>query len=117
MNSNVSVEVTSQNTQKTVTYFSTSLQTIAVQESGQIKVLDKNEKPLSKVYVKCFAQRKDGTIAFHKDGYTDLVGRFDYTSLSASNITNVSKFSIFVCSDELGKLFQNYLFIFFIVIP
>ena len=54
-NSNVSIEVASQNTQKTVTYFSTSLQTISVQESGQIKVLDKNEKPLSKVYVKCFS--------------------------------------------------------------
>lgn len=53
--------------------------------------------------MKCFAQTTNEVVTFHKDGYTDLVGRFDYTSLSASDISKISKFSIFVCSDELGK--------------
>jgi hypothetical protein len=45
---------------------------------------------------------KDGTSRFYKDGYTDLRGRFDYTSLSTNDLDNVNKFSILVMSDELG---------------
>ena len=39
-------------------------------------------KPLPKAYVKVFARCSDGTVRFHKDGYTDLRGRFDYASVS-----------------------------------
>ena len=48
---------------------------------GEIKVKHDN-KPLSKVYVKCFARKSQSASAqFYKDGYTDLRGTFDYASL------------------------------------
>ncbi len=70
-------------------------------------MIDKNENSLSKVYVKAFAKKKNGEVLFHKDGYTDLVGRFDYGSRSAADITEIEKFSIFICSDELGSLIKE----------
>ena len=38
-----------------------------------------DKKPLSKVYVKVFAD-VNGTPTFYKNGYTDLRGKFDYAS-------------------------------------
>ncbi|KAL4440764.1 hypothetical protein ABPG74_013745 [Tetrahymena malaccensis] len=105
--SNVCIEVSSHNVQSSLTYFSTSLQVQIIEDIGQIKILDKEEKPLSKVYVKCFSKQKDGTVSFFKDGYTDLVGRFDYVSRSSSSISNIEKFSIFVMSDELGAIIKE----------
>ena len=37
---------------------------------------------LPKVYVKVYARLADGTVKFHKDGYTDHRGRFDYATVS-----------------------------------
>ncbi|KAL4490234.1 hypothetical protein ABPG72_004273 [Tetrahymena utriculariae] len=105
--SNVCIEVSSHNVQSSVTYFSTSLQVQIIEDIGQIKILDKEEKPLSKVYVKCFSKQKDGTVSFFKDGYTDLVGRFDYVSRSSTSNSNIQKFSIFVMSDELGAIIKE----------
>jgi len=56
-----------------------------VENYGQIKVMDKEDKPLQRVYVKAFAKENNGSVFFYKDGYTDLVGRFDYASISAGN--------------------------------
>ena len=33
--------------------------------------------------MKVYAELEDGPIRFHKDGYTDLRGRFDYVSSPA----------------------------------
>ena len=44
---------------------------------------------MSKVYVKVYAKMKDGNIRFYKDGYTDLRGCFDYTSLNTGQIDQV----------------------------
>jgi len=46
--------------------------------------MDKDDKPLSRVYVKAFAKDNSSNVTFYKDGYTDLVGRFDYASLNTS---------------------------------
>ena len=35
---------------------------------------------MSKAYVKIYARLKNGTVCFFKDGYTDVPGRFDYSS-------------------------------------
>src|SRR5450756_1267500 len=59
-------------------------------------------KPLAKVYVKVYAQMQDGAVKFYKDGYTDLRGRFDYTSLSTNELDFVKKFSLLVLSEEHG---------------
>lgn len=49
-----------------------------------MRVSDARGKYLSKVYVKAYMMDKNGVESFYKDGYTDLRGRFDYASLSAS---------------------------------
>lgn len=60
--------------------------------------------------MKTFAKKKDGTVVFYKDGYTDLVGRFDYASRNSSDVSKIEKFAIFVMSDDLGnKIKFDYL--------
>jgi len=44
-------------------------------------------------------------IFFIKISYTDLRGNFDYASLNSSNISNISKFSLFIMSDDFGIFF------------
>ena len=56
------------------------------------------------VYVKTFAQLKDGDSNFYNDCYTDLRSKFDYDYVSIRNLTNLNKyFAIFVMNDELCK--------------
>ena len=61
----------------------------------------KTGKPLSKVYVKVYADTDKG-VKFFKDGYTDLRGKFDYASVSSTSLGNVRKFSVLVMSEENG---------------
>ena len=58
---------------------------------------------LPKVYVKAYARFKDGNVGFYKDGYTDIRGKFDYASLSTSDLDNVDRFAILVMSEEFGS--------------
>lgn len=74
---------------------------------GQVKVLDKNNCPLSKVYVKTFALEKSGNQIFYRDGYTDMRGRFDYAMCSSGNIDQIQKFSILICSDDYGSIIKE----------
>lgn len=39
---------------------------------------------------------------FDKDGDTDLRGKFDYATVSTTNIAEASKFSVLVMSEEHG---------------
>ena len=50
---------------------------------------------------------QDGTVKFYKDGYTDLRGRFDYTSLSTNELDFVKKFSLLVLSEEHGAVVRE----------
>jgi len=67
-----------------------------------VKVTDADNKPLSLVYVKCFAKDNNNNVSFYRDGYTDLRGRFDYALSSASDVDNISRFSVLVISEEYG---------------
>ena len=64
---------------------------------------------IPKVYVKAYARHEDGTVRFHKDGNTDLRGKFDYattTDLSASG-SPVTGYALLVLSDSHGaKILQ-----------
>jgi hypothetical protein len=57
--------------------------------------------PLPRVYVKVYAQDQRGASRFHKDGYTDLRGRFDYASVSGSP-EPPARFALLLVSDEYG---------------
>lgn len=101
------VEISSLSLKAFDTYFSTSLK-ISISESlGEVKITDKEGKFLNKVYVKCFAQLKNGEINFYKDGYTDLRGKFNYITLNTDSLGDIVKFSIFVMDDNLGSAIKE----------
>jgi hypothetical protein len=64
-------------------------------------------KPLSKVYVKVYAKLADGSVKFHKDGYTDIRGRFDYASVNTPERQAIERFAVLVLSDERGAVIRE----------
>ena len=44
---------------------------------------------------------------FHKDGYTDLRGRFDYASLTGANLETAERFAILVLSESDGAVIRE----------
>ena len=78
-----------------------------VEQYGRLQVRHaKTGQPLSKVYVKVYAQTPQGA-KFFKDGYTDLRGKFDYASLSTDELERVSAFSVLVLNDEFGATIRE----------
>lgn len=107
-NSNVLVEITAAGQIKTAASYSNAMTLQVIENYGQLRVTTANPgKPISKAYVKVYAQMHDGSVRFFKDGYTDLRGRFDYSSLSTSDLDNVTKFSLLVISDAHGAIIRE----------
>ncbi len=103
-NCNVMVEVVAGGKTQTRAYYSNSLVVGVMENYGQLRVTSKDSnKPLSKVYVKVYARMRGGQVEFYKDGYTDLRGRFDYTSLNTNQLAAVDKFAILVLSEKSGS--------------
>jgi len=72
-------------------------------ENRTIQVLDTvSAKPLSKTYIKVYAETKDGRIDFHKDGYTDLRGKFDYLSHTGNDPSQIKRLAILANHPEKG---------------
>jgi len=102
-NSNVLVEITGGGVTKSQAYCANSLALQVIENYGHLKVTHaENGKALPAVYVKVYARMKDGQVRFYKDGYTDLRGRFDYSSLSTNELDNVERFSLLVLSESDG---------------
>ena len=107
-NSNVMIEITSAGVTRTQAYYPNSLNLQLVETYGQLKVAsEKSNAPLSKVYVKVYARKKNGQVEYYKDGYTDLRGRFEYASLSTNDLDNVDRFAILVLSDTEGAVVRE----------
>ncbi|MCA9145386.1 MAG: hypothetical protein KDB05_21465 [Planctomycetales bacterium] len=108
LNRNVLVEVAGAGQTKSQAYFSNSLSVQLIENYGQLRVTGaENGKPLSTVYVKTYARMKDGSVRFFKDGYTDLRGRFDYSSLSTNELEQVERFALLILSDEHGAIVRE----------
>jgi hypothetical protein len=107
-NRNVLVEITGGSQVKSQAYYSNSLAVQVIETYGQVRVAHRGTgQPLSKVYVKVYAQMQDGSVRFYKDGYTDLRGRFEYTSLSTNELDFAKKFSLLILSDEHGAVVRE----------
>lgn len=107
-NKNILVEVVGAGQTKAKPYYSHSLNIQVIENYGQLKVTHQQTgKPIAKTYVKVFAQMADGNVRFFKDGYTDLRGRFDYSSLNTNSLDVAAKFSILVMSDADGSLVRE----------
>ena len=107
-NKNVLVEVAAGDQTKSQPYFAHSLNVQLMEKYGQVQVTDeKSDKAIPKTYVKVYARLHDGSVRFHKDGYTDLRGRFDYVSQSNRSIDGIQKFSILILSDDNGAVMRQ----------
>ncbi len=100
---NLLVEVTGAGRARAKALYANALHVSLREGSGQLQVTHAaTSRPLPATYVKVYARMQDGSVAFYKDGYTDLRGRFDYVGLSTDELSRVERFALLVLSDEHG---------------
>jgi hypothetical protein len=88
--------------------FANALDVRFLESMGQVVVTARDVRtPLPKVYVKVFARLPNGAVRFHKDGYTDLRGRFDYASLSDDPNTGATRYSVLVLDEQRGAVIRD----------
>ncbi|MGN0854822.1 MAG: hypothetical protein ACI4R9_04805 [Kiritimatiellia bacterium] len=72
-------------------------------EYRQLRVRGADGKALAGAYVKVYVKDASGReVRFHKDGYTDLRGIFDYASVSTDSDFRPSEYAILVLHDAAG---------------
>ena len=102
------IEVVAGDQIKSLPHFANSLNVQTIQRYGQIYVTEKETaEPIPRSYVKVYAKTTNGTVRFHKDGYTDLRGRFDYISQSNRPVDEIETFSILVLSEKNGAVIRQ----------
>ena len=107
-NKNVLIEVVAGDQTRAKPLFTNSLSIGMFENYGQVQVrVEKTSLPLAKAYVKVYAQLSNGAVRFHKDGYTDLRGRFDYVSQSNRANDGITKYSILIMSEENGSVIRQ----------
>jgi hypothetical protein len=107
----------------TRTYFNSRLQVTTMPQPGLLQVL-LDSVPVRSCYVKAYAkltpsssssstsstsskeekekEKAASRCEFYKDGYTDLLGKFDYVATNGDLIKEVEAFSILVSHPDLG---------------
>lgn len=107
-NRNVLVEVSGAGVRKASAHYSNALNVQVVENYGQVRVTARpGDAPLPRVYVKAYARMRDGSVTFYKDGYTDIRGRFDYSSLSTDELDRVDAFALLILSEEHGAVVRE----------
>ena len=105
---NVLVEVRGGGLVRSRTYFANALDVRFLESFGQVAVTAPDTKaPLPKTYVKVFARLPGGQVRFHKDGYTDLRGRFDYASLSDDPNAAADRYAVLVLDEQRGAVIRE----------
>ena len=100
---NVVVEAVGAGQRKAKIHYANDLAPTLANQVGQLRVQKISDRSaLAATYVKVYARKQGGAVAFYKDGYTDLRGWFDYASLSTNDLDAVERFAILVCSDQAG---------------
>jgi len=104
-NSNLIVEINAQGKKLSQVCYANSLHLQLIENYGQLKLThETTQRPLSKAYVKVYAQLNNQSVQFHKDGYTDLRGYFDYVSLNTDDLDRIEKFAILVIDEKYGAV-------------
>lgn len=97
------IEVVSGSAHATTLYYGGRLTAYVSEGFGQLQVSDSaNRQPVASAYVKVYGRMANGEVKFYKDGYTDLRGRFDYASLSSTELGEVQRFAILVLDPKRG---------------
>ena len=107
VNRNLLVEVSAGGLSQSQVLYANSMDVTVVDSFGRLQVTTGNGLPLEKAYVKVYARRQDGQVQFHKDGYSDLRGQFDFASLSTNDLDSVQRFAILVLHPDQGALIRE----------
>jgi hypothetical protein len=100
---NVVVEAVGAGLRKAKVHYANDLVTNVANQVGQLRITKASDQAvLPATYVKVYARKHGGHVAFYKDGYTDLRGWFDYATLSTDDLDHVERFAILVASDVAG---------------
>lgn len=98
---NLVIEARADGLRRSVARYAHDLAVEVAEAFGQLRVLRAStQRALPAAYVKVFARHRDGSVAFYKDGYCDARGRFDYATVSSSDLDTATRFSILVISDQ-----------------
>lgn len=105
----VCIEISSNEQQKFMTYFSCGLNVQFNEEFGELRVFNKsNNAMMSRVYVKVFYKETGtGQEKFWRDGFTDIRGRFEYANASGKDLNSVEKFAVFLDDPKLGSMIKE----------
>jgi hypothetical protein len=105
---NAVVEILAGGMKKSMTNFSNQMLIQIIDNYGRIKVYNAaTGKALPQTYIKVYARMNRGETLFYKDGYTDLRGQFDYTSLNTNELDDVERFALLVLNDEYGAVIKE----------
>ena len=105
---NVLVEVRAGGLVRSRQYFTNQLNVQFLESYGQVAVSEPDAgKPLARTYVKVFARLPNGQVRFHKDGYTDIRGRFDYASVSDDPNSNATRYAVLVLDEQRGAVIRE----------
>ncbi len=100
---NLVAEVVAGPLRRSAPRFAHDLAVQVVDAYGQVRVVRASSRaPVPAAYVKVYGRQAGGAVAFYKDGYTDLAGRFDYATLSTDDLDRVERFAILVVADDAG---------------
>jgi hypothetical protein len=103
LRTNMLVEVSTAGKTLVAPDFAGELDVKLTENYGQLRVTDAaGGKPQSKAYVKVYARLADGSVRFHRDGYTDLRGRFGSAPVSTQERQPVERFVVQVLGDGRG---------------
>jgi hypothetical protein len=105
--SNVLIEIEAGGKNRTKTHFANAMTVQMLNNYGQVRVNSADQKPIAGAYVKVYARHGDGSVKFHKDGYTDLRGRFDYASVSGPEAAGAVDFSMLILSEKHGAVIRE----------
>ena len=105
-NKNLVIKVVGAGKESVVNYYPNQMDITISENYGELRVLSSDgKKPLSGVYVKVYGENGNGK-DFVKDGYTDLRGIFNYTSVSGKPIKQYKNLAILTLSEKHGAAIQ-----------
>ncbi|RKY22069.1 MAG: hypothetical protein DRQ55_02135 [Planctomycetota bacterium] len=107
-NSNVLIEARARGLVRRQAHYAHNLSVALFASQGELRVTRASTgELLPAAYVKVYARDGNGRARFHKDGYTDLRGRFDYASITASDVPDPERFALLVMSTSDGAVIRE----------
>lgn len=101
------IKVSSGKSKQVLVYSYNQLNVALFADQGRLKITDKKtSKALSRVYVKVFAKTTGGSNQFFRDGYSDIVGGFNYFDVK-TGVSGVQQFGLFISDGEKGCVIMN----------